>query len=146
MADHWSYDIIWCYCLKLLLEELGYAKTDRFFFILLADNSCINDTLIRRIGSLTRKLNTNTQFLSVLLGVLERTLPTLEYISLYCNPVKTRSDWRYGVRGECEVYIHHPPSLPAGCHKIIGWSCLKTNAQSSSTNWCQWSSQFFLSK
>ena len=31
-------------------KKLGYAKTDRFFFILLSDNSCINDTLIHRVG------------------------------------------------------------------------------------------------
>ena len=37
----------------------------------------------------------------------------------------------------------HPPLLVC-CHKIIGWSCLKTNAESSSPpNWCQWSAQNF---
>ena len=33
-----------------VLKKTGLCQTDRFFFILLSDNSCINDTLIHRVG------------------------------------------------------------------------------------------------
>ena len=105
-------------------------------------------------GSLTRKQNTNTQFLSVLLGIFEMTFSSTNF-----SPF-----WLAGQRAGCVVmtreiecqccnvcslppaplYLaYHPPSLLVCCHNIIGWSCLKTNASSFSSNWCQWSLQNF---
>ena len=102
-------------------------------------------------GSLTRKQNTNTQFLSVLLGIFEMTFSNPDF-SLFWLAGQRAWWWlgrlsvmyaAYLVTHHLPPTTYHPPSLLVCCHNIIGWSCLKTNASSFSSNWCQWSLQNF---
>ena len=158
MPYHWSYDIIQCFWFKLLLKKTGLCQTDRFFFILLSDNSCINDTLIHRVGESYEETKYQHPISLSFIRDLRKDGFQSRLLSAHLasglvreSEVRGGDDWRDWVSLWCMqswYYLspttHHPPSLLVCCHNIIGRSCLKTNASSSSPpNWCQWSLQNF---
>ena len=121
-------------------EKLGYAKLTVFssfsspiILVLMILWSSVS-------GSLTRKQNTNTQFLSVLLGIFELTFSTAGFLTCRLTGQREPGAWWWLGGNWVSVLCmqptslaYHPPSLLVCCHKIIAWSCLKTNASSSSS-------------